>query len=76
MLCFTSDAEIPQRMFDSANEQISHEDNFPVADDTSRIVGAAAQRDRRFLITQNLDFPDPKRFAPEIHCGILLMRLR
>ncbi len=45
-------------------------------DDTSRIVGSAAQRDGRFLITQDLDFSDARRFAPGTHYGILLMRLR
>jgi predicted nuclease of predicted toxin-antitoxin system len=36
----------------------------------------AAQRESRFLITQDLDFSDTRRFAPGTHCGILLMRLR
>ena len=36
----------------------------------------AAQRDERFLITQDLDFSDLRRFAPGTHFGILLVRLR
>jgi predicted nuclease of predicted toxin-antitoxin system len=38
-------------------------------------VWEAAQQDERFLITQDLDFSDLRRFAPGTHCGILLVRL-
>lgn len=37
---------------------------------------AAAQRELRFFITQDLDFSDTRRFAPGTHPGILLIRLR
>lgn len=30
----------------------------------------------RFLITQDLDFSDTRRFAPGTHAGLLLLRLR
>ena len=36
----------------------------------------AAQKESRFLITQDLDFSDLRRFAPGSHHGILLVRLR
>ena len=36
----------------------------------------AAQKESRFLITQDLDFSDSRRFAPGSHHGILLVRLR
>lgn len=36
----------------------------------------AAQRESRFLITQDMDFSDVRRFRPGTHCGILLIRLR
>lgn len=36
----------------------------------------AAQRTGRFLITQDLDFSDIRRFVPGTHKGILLVRLR
>lgn len=36
----------------------------------------AAQKESRFLITQDLDFSDLRKFAPGSHCGILLLRLR
>ncbi len=35
----------------------------------------AAQSEGRFLITQDLDFSDIRRFAPGSHYGILLIRL-
>ncbi|HEX8817533.1 MAG TPA: DUF5615 family PIN-like protein [Terriglobales bacterium] len=38
-------------------------------------VWQAAQREERFLITQDLDFSDVRRFAPGTHRGILLVRL-
>lgn len=38
-------------------------------------VWDAAQRDARFLITQDLDFSDTRRFIPGTHCGVLLIRL-
>jgi len=39
-------------------------------------VWEAAQRTRRFLITQDLDFSDVRRYAPGRHEGLLLVRLR
>jgi len=39
-------------------------------------IWQAAQREARFLITQDLDFSDARRFAPGTHHGILLLRLR
>lgn len=35
-----------------------------------------AQQEGRFLITQDLDFSDIKRFRPGTHQGLLLVRLR
>lgn len=42
---------------------------------SDREVWEAAQQEARFLITQDLDFSDVRRFAPGTHCGILLVRL-
>src|SRR5438105_7157994 len=39
-------------------------------------VWEAAQKESRFLITQDLDFSDSRKFAPGAHHGILLIRLR
>lgn len=38
-------------------------------------IWQAAQREKRFLVTQDLDFSDTRRFAPGTHHGILLIRL-
>ncbi len=38
-------------------------------------VWDAAQSAQRFLVTQDLDFSDVRRFAPDTHHGILLVRL-
>jgi len=35
-----------------------------------------AQKEGRFLITQDLDFMDSGRFSPREHHGLLLVRLR
>lgn len=39
-------------------------------------VWEACQRETRFLVTQDLDFSDLRRFAPGTHAGLLLVRLR
>jgi hypothetical protein len=54
--------------------------------DNVRQEGLAGQKDRdvwkatqdagRFLITQDLDFSDIRRFAPGTHHGLMLVRLR
>ena len=36
----------------------------------------AVQVEKRFLITQDLDFSDIRKFAPGTHAGVLLIRLR
>ena len=38
-------------------------------------VWSAAQSARRFLITQDLDFSDIRRYKPGTHAGLLLVRL-
>ena len=38
-------------------------------------VFEAAQLESRFLITQDLDFSDIRRFAPGSHAGLMLLRL-
>jgi predicted nuclease of predicted toxin-antitoxin system len=42
---------------------------------TDRNIWEAAQNESRFLITQDLDFSDLRKFAPGSHCGVLLVRL-
>jgi len=41
-----------------------------------RRVWKAAQATGRFLITQDLDFSDVRRYRPGTHHGLLLVRLR
>jgi predicted nuclease of predicted toxin-antitoxin system len=38
-------------------------------------IWAAAQAEGRFLLTQDLDFSDVRKFQPGTHHGILLIRL-
>lgn len=38
-------------------------------------IWQAAQAEGRFLITQDLDFSDVRRFAPGSHYGLLLIRM-
>jgi predicted nuclease of predicted toxin-antitoxin system len=37
-------------------------------------IWQAAQAEGRFLITQDLDFSDVRRFSPGTHAGLLLVR--
>jgi predicted nuclease of predicted toxin-antitoxin system len=43
---------------------------------TDSEIWAAAQRESRFLVTQDMDFSDTRLFAPGTHHGLLLLRLR
>jgi len=43
---------------------------------TDREIWESAQKESRFLITQDLDFSDLRQFALGSHHGILLVRLR
>lgn len=38
-------------------------------------IWQAAQSEQRFLVTQDLDFSDVRRFQPGTHAGLLLVRL-
>lgn len=42
---------------------------------SDREVWEATQKESRFLITQDMDFSDSRRFAPGSHHGVLLIRL-
>jgi predicted nuclease of predicted toxin-antitoxin system len=39
-------------------------------------IWRAVLSENRFLITQDLDFSDTRRFVPGTHAGLLLVRLR
>jgi predicted nuclease of predicted toxin-antitoxin system len=51
-----------------------HDEGLLGREDTA--IWQAAQNEQRFLITQDLDFSDVRRFAPGTHQGLLLIRLR
>lgn len=50
------------------------QENLTGQDDPT--VWDAAQQAGRFLITQDLDFSDSRKFVPGTHRGLLLLRLR
>lgn len=50
-----------------------HEERL--AGHADREIWEAAQKESRFMITQDLDFSDSRRFAPGTHHGLLLIRL-
>lgn len=52
----------------------SYEEGLAGASDS--MIWEAAQREGRFLITQDLDFSDARLFVPGSHHGVLLIRLR
>lgn len=56
------------------NVETVPEENLAGAQDAD--IWEAAQREGRFLITQDLDFSDIRRFIPGTHSGILLVRLQ
>jgi predicted nuclease of predicted toxin-antitoxin system len=51
-----------------------HEERLVGHSDTE--IWATAQKESRFLITQDMDFSDARKFAPGSHFGLLLVRLR
>lgn len=73
------DENIPVRIV-SILKQLGHEtDTVPqegLAGQNDTQVWEAAQKAGCFLITQDLDFSDIRRFVPGAHHGILLVRLR
>jgi hypothetical protein len=46
-----------------------------IAGEDDGVVWRAAQADGRFLVTQDLDFSDARKYAPGTHHGLLLVRL-
>ncbi len=73
------DENLPLRLV-PALENLGH-DVDTVADEglggkPDDVVWQAAQQEQRFLITQDLDFSDTRRFQSGTHSGILLVRLR
>ena len=73
------DENLPSRLVDALTTLGHQIDTVPDEGLTGRSdneVWSAAQATGRFLITQDLDFSDMRRFQPGTHPGILLLRLR
>ena len=72
------DENLPDRLV-SALSGLSHDvDSVRGEQLTGRVDGdlwIAAQAAQRFLITQDLDFSDMRRYTPGTHAGLLLVRL-
>ena len=73
------DENLPYRLVDILTDLGHHADTVPqegLAGRDDVKVWAAAQQAEYFLITQDLDFSDMRRFTPGTHHGLLLVRLR
>jgi len=72
------DENLPTRLV-SVLAELGHDvDTVPserIAGQDDAVVWQAAQGGRRFLITQDLDFSDVRRYALGTHHGLLLVRL-
>jgi predicted nuclease of predicted toxin-antitoxin system len=72
------DENLPERLV-SELQALGHDvDTVPsehLAGRDDNEVWQAAQTVDRFLITQDLDFSDVRRFTPGTHAGLLLVRL-
>jgi len=73
------DENLPSRLAPSLKNlghdvHTTHEEHLVGHSDAE--IWNAAQKESRFLITQDLDFSDSRRFVPGSHHGILLLRLR
>lgn len=73
------DENLPHALIDLLST-LGHEvDSVPQEGLTGQpddIIWQKTQQEKRFLITQDLDFSDINRFSPGSHFGLLLVRLR
>lgn len=73
------DENLPSRLVDalaSLGHQVDTVPDEGLSGRPDEEIWNAAQTVGRFLITQDLDFSDMRRFQPGTHPGILLIRLR
>jgi predicted nuclease of predicted toxin-antitoxin system len=73
------DENLPARLADILNRLGHNTDTIPnegYASSDDNQVWKLAQQTQRFLIAQDLDFSDIRKFIPGTHHGILLIRLR
>jgi predicted nuclease of predicted toxin-antitoxin system len=72
------DENLPARLIEELTKLGHDVDSVPqeaLSGQSDAKVWDASQEAQRFLITQDLDFSDVRRFAPGTHRGILLVRL-
>jgi predicted nuclease of predicted toxin-antitoxin system len=72
------DENLPARLsllLRKLGHNVSTVDDEGLGGSPDSVIWLAAQREARFLITQDLDFSDLRTFAPGTHHGILLVRL-
>lgn len=72
------DENMPATLVEALAELGHHVDTLPgeeLSGAQDEVVWATAQSAGRFLVTQDLDFSDIRRFEPGTHHGILLVRL-
>ena len=73
------DENLPFRLVDELSNLGHDVDTVPNEGLEGRLdsfIWQAAQESNRFLITQDLDFSDIRRFRPGTHYGIMVVRLR
>lgn len=72
------DENLPERLA-SLLAELGHDvDTVPaerIAGEDDDTIWQATQAAQRFLVTQDLDFSDPRKFVPGTHRGLLLVRL-
>jgi len=72
------DENLPTRLV-AVLAELGHDvDTVPterIAGSDDAVVWQAAQAGHRFLVTQDLDFSDVRKYAPGTHHGLLLVRL-
>jgi predicted nuclease of predicted toxin-antitoxin system len=75
---FKVDENLPAALADLLREFEHEAETSPdegLTGQEDETIWAAATASERFLITQDLDFSDARRFAPGTHPGLLLIRL-
>jgi predicted nuclease of predicted toxin-antitoxin system len=76
---FKLDENLPSSLVESL-ASLGHEvDTVPeerLAGASDNVVWDACRKEGRFLITQDLDFSDIRKFRPGTHPGLLLVRLQ
>jgi predicted nuclease of predicted toxin-antitoxin system len=72
------DENLPFRLATSLQQighdvHTTHQEGLTGSEDME--IFKAAQEELRFLITEDLDFSDVRKYVPGSHCGILIIRL-